>query len=1037
MKKESTQFDFLKNEHSILELWETGKVFDKMVAKNADAKEHFRFLDGPITANASMAMHHVWGRSLKDAFIKYNTLRGRSCQYQNGFDAQGMWVEVEVEKMLGLNDKQAILKYGLGNFTEKCMERVRHFSNMQTRQSKRIGQIMDWDNSYFTNSDENITSIWHFLKKCYEKGYLAQSYKSMPWCPRCGTSLSEHEMSGSYKELTHKAVFVQFKLEADKIWGDLKSNVRMLVWTTTPWTLSSNVAIAVHPELDYCVVELKSTKDLIIVGKAALKVLKKDFVKVVRELKGADLVGMEYQPALKLAVQDFEHKIIAWNEVSAADGSGAVHIAPGCGAEDFELGKKLGLKQIVPIDEAGRFTEEFEYLKGIKTDECEKLIFDKLKANGTLYYVHDFTHNYPYCWRCKTNVVFKLVSGWDIKTEKVKPQLLKAVETVTWEPEFLKKSMINWLENMGDWNISRRRFYGLPLPIYPCDCGHITVIGSLEELAKLSSDDAVKNLPHLHRPYIDEIKIKCKCGKEVARVPDVGDCWLDAGIAPFSTKKYFTDKEFWKKNFPSEVVLEMKEQVRLWFYSMLFMSVVLERRAPYERVVGYSTVLGEDGKKVSKTDSNRKVTFDEQIEIYGADPVRYVFATANPVNDMRFGPTMVEEARRKLIAFWNSYVFFNTYAVIDKPDIANHKPQNLDVTDIWLVERLNQYIETCTNEYDGYKVHNVILATEKFIDDLSNFYIRVNRRRFWKGENGDDKLNAYWALYNAIKAICVVTAPITPFMSEYIWQGLVRDVEPNACEFVMLADFPKKIEYDGEKIKGIIEQVDFVKQIISLALRIRAAGQIKVKQPLRTMYIKTTGKQDLSLFIDIIKDEVNVKGIEIVQDEEKFNVPYLVVDFKKAGAVLKGDVQKLKDELASLSTDQMTETANKGTFKNYPSDFFVKKLGKRPEFSAETEDDTTVVLDTSLDIELMYECNIRELIRSIQVARQNANLDISARIVLGLKAKNDVLHQLILKNKQKICSEVLATEVVENVVGGVKVATEIEGAEIVITFKVV
>lgn len=1002
MKKEDAKFDFVKNEHHILDLWERGKVFEKMVKKNTGSKEHYRFLDGPITANASMAMHHVWGRTLKDAFIKYQTMRGRSCHFQNGFDAQGMWVEVEVEKMLGLNDKQAILKYGLDNFTEKCMERVQHFSNIQTRQSKRIGQIMDWDNSYFTNSDSNITSIWYFLKKCFDLGYLVQSYKSMPWCPRCGTSLSEHEMSGSYKELTHKAVFVKVKL--------MGKNERIVVWTTTPWTLSSNVAIAVNPDHTYLKVKVKSCDDLLVVGKDALKTLRKDVIEVVKEIKGKDLLGLKYQPILDLKVQNFEHTIIPWDEVSAKDGSGAVHIAPGCGAEDFELGKKVGLKQIVPIDEAGRFTDEFEYLTGMKTDECEQVVFDKLKEQDTLYYTHDFTHNYPFCWRCKTNVVFKLVSGWDIKTAALKPRLLKATESVTWEPDFLKKSMVNWLENMGDWNISRRRFYGLPLPIYPCDCGEITVIGSLDELKKR----AVKwvDIPHLHRPYIDQIKIKCKCGKEVARIPEVGDCWLDAGIAPFSTKEYFTNKEFWKKNFPSEVVLEMKEQVRLWFYSMLFMSVVLEDRAPYQKVVGYSTVLGEDGKKVSKTDKNIKMTFDEQIEIYGADPVRYVFASSNPVNDMRFGPTMVEEARRKLIAFWNSYVFFNTYAVIDKPDIANHKPKNLDVTDIWLVERLNEYTKACTAEYEDFKAHNVVIQTEKFVDDLSNFYIRVNRRRFWKGENGEDKLNAYWALYNAIKAITVGMAPLTPFMCEYIWQGLVREFEPKAGDFVCVADFPKQVKYDGKTIEGIVEQVDFVKEVISLALRIRATNQLKVKQPLRTMYIKTLGKRDLSLFLDIIKDEVNVKAIEIVQDEDKFNVPYLVVDFKKAGAVLKGDVQKLKDELASLTPAQMVDAAQKGTFGKYPSEFFVRKLAKREEFAAETEGDITVVLDTSLDAELTREGNLRELVRSIQIARQTSGLDISARIVLSLSTKNKEMQDIIKANTDKIKHEVLATEII-------------------------
>jgi isoleucyl-tRNA synthetase len=770
-------------------------------------------------------------------------------------------------------------------------------------------------------------------------------------------------------------------------------------------------------------VRVKSGSDLLIVGKEALKVLKADVVEVVSEVKGKDLVGLEYQPALDLAVQNFEHRIIAWDAVSATDGSGAVHIAPGCGAEDFELGKKLSLKQIVPIDEAGRFTEDFEWLAGMKTDECEQIIFDRLKANGALFYTHDFTHNYPFCWRCKTNVVFKLVSGWDIKTDKVRPRLLKAVESVTWEPDFLKKSMVNWLENMGDWNISRRRFYGLPLPIYPCACGEITVIGSLEELKQ----KAVKwvDLPHLHRPYIDEIKIKCKCGSEAERVPEVGDCWLDAGIAPFATKGYFTDKDYFKKNFPSELVLEMKEQVRLWFYSMLFMSVVLEGKAPYEKVVGHSTVLGEDGKKKSKTDKNIKVTFDEQIEIFGADCTRYVFASSNPSNDMRFGPTMVEEARRKLIAFWNTYVFFNTYAVIDKPDIATYTPSKFGVTDVWLVARLNQYIETCTREYDDYKAHNVVAETEKFIDDLSNFYIRVNRRRFWKGESGEDKMNAYWALYQAIKAVTVVMAPITPFVCEYIWQNMVREVEKDASEFVMTAVFPKKWNYACKMSDGIIGQVEFVKEVISLGLRIRAGAQLKVKQPLRTMYImtnavghgeaQTAGGKDLLLFLDIIKDEVNVKTVEIVQDEDKFNVPYLVVDFKKAGAVLKGDVQRLKDELAALSTQEMTEAANRGTFKDYPMDFFVRKLAKREEFAAETEGNVTVVLDTTMDVELVEEGSLRELIRSIQVARQNAGLDISARVKFKIAVEKDLI-EVARKNIDKIKQEVLATEV-EFVVG--------------------
>ena len=1028
MKKETTQFDFIANEHNMLKLWESTKVFDKMVKKNETSKKRFRFLDGPITANGSMCMHHVWGRTLKDVFIKYQTLQGKSCQYQNGFDAQGMWVEVEVEKLLGLNDKQAILKYGLDNFTEKCMERVKFFADMQTKQSIRLGQLMDWDNSYYTNSDLNITSIWYFLKKCYERGMLVRSYKSMPWCPRCGTSLSEHEMTGSYKELTHKAVFIKLKVEKEnlKIKDTNVPGAKILVWTTTPWTLSSNVAVAVNPEHTYSLVRVKSDSDLIIVGKEALKVLKDDAIEVVKEVKGSDLVGLVYKPALKLKVQDFEHKIVAWDEVSATDGSGAVHIAPGCGAEDYELGKRIGLQQIVPIDDAGRFTAEFEWLAGLGTEECESVVFDKLKENKTMYYTHSFTHNYPFCWRCKTNVVFKLVSGWDIKTEEIKPQLRAAVETVKWEPEFLKKSMVNWLDNMGDWNISRRRFYGLPLPIYPCDCGEITVIGSLEEL----KEKAVKwkDLPHLHRPYIDDIKIKCKCGKEVSRVAEVGDCWLDAGIATFSTKKYFTDKKYFNENFPSEVVIEMKEQIRLWFYSLLFMSVVLEGRAPYQKVVGYSTMLDEDGKKFSKT-GPKNIKFDDAAETFGADVMRYVFAAANPVNDMRFGATMAEEARRKLIAFWNSYVFFNTYAVIDNPKIAGYTPKNLSTTDIWLLERLNAYIAECTREYDDYKIHNIIKATEDFVNDLSNFYIRVNRRRFWKGDNGEDKMNAFWSLYNAVKTITVVMSPVTPFVSEYIWQNCVREVEPSAAESVMLANFVKPIKYAGKTINGIVEMVDFTKSVISIAMKIRAANNLKVKQPLRTMYIKAEGKRDLTLFTDLLKDEINVKNVEIVKDESKFNVPFLVVDFKKAGAVLKGGVQELKNKLENLGEPEMLKAVaaheKGGKVLGLSADLFVKKLAKKEGFAAETEGDVTVVLDTAMDTELVDEGLLRELIRSIQIARQDADLDITARIGLKLSTTDKKMQELVEVNKKKICDEVLAIEIALGKTGDDEVKIEI------------
>ena len=1048
MKKENAQFDFVQNEHDILGLWKSRNVFEKMKKKNEASPERYRFLDGPITANGSMCMHHVWGRTLKDAYIKYNTLKGRSCQYQNGFDAQGMWVEVEVEKLIGLNDKKAIVAYGLENFTEKCIERVNFFADMQTRQSIRLGQLMDWEDSYFTNSDHNIESIWHFLKVCNEKGILAKSYKSMPWCPRCGTSLSEHEMTGSYREMTHKAVFVKVKLREDSLGEHCDS--KLLVWTTTPWTLASNVAIAIHPDHDYVKVKVNSDVAPFIIGKNALKVIKKDVISVLKEFKGSELIGIQYEPILPLKIQNFDHTIVPWKDVSENEGSGAVHIAPGCGAEDYELGKKLNLKTIVSIDDAGCFTDQFEYLTGLSTEKCEEVVFDKLREHGTMYMVHDHKHKYPYCWRCKTNVVFKLVDGWDIKTAPVKPALFRAVKQIKWQPEFLQKNMEAWLENMGDWNISRRRFYGLPLPIYPCDCGHVTVVGSREELAQLSTQAEVDALPHLHRPYIDAIKITCpKCKRLVDRILEVGDCWLDAGITPFSTKKYFTDKEYFAKNFPSEVVLEMREQIRLWFYSMLFMSVVLMDCAPYERCIGHSTILDEEGKKFSKTGPNN-IKFDDAAERFGVDVLRWLFASSNAVNDMRFGPNLADESRRKLLAFWNNYVFFNTYAVIDNPDIANWKPRDPDVTDIWLNKRLNKYIADCDKSYADFRADEVCEATESFVEDLSNFYIRVNRRRFWKNDSDESKMNAYWSLYNALKSIIIVTAPITPFLSEYIWQNMVRETEPTAPEFVMLADFPKPVALP-DTIPNVLQKVDFAKRVIGLGHKLRATSNIKVKQPLAELFVKMhTNERNLHyeavlLCENIIKEELNVKQVTVVEDEYLFNVAYLTVNFKKAGEVLKGEVQELKKALESLNDKEMERATwglergqvTIGRFKNLPASLFDKKVKSKPGYTSDTEDDLTVVLDTNLTPELVDEGILREIIRGIQVARQEANLDIAARIALGLSAKSMAVTKIIDQNAAKIADEVLATTLSKTAIsGGHKTTAEAGGEQLTITFKV-
>ena len=530
MRKENANPDFVAMEKATLKFWQDEKCFEKLVEKNKNG-ERFRFLDGPITANNPMGIHHAWGRSTKDIFIRYKSMQGYDCRRQNGFDSQGLWVEVEVEKQLGFKTKKDIENYGMDKFTRQCVDRVKHFSGIITEQSKRLGQWMDWENSYYTNTDLNIQGIWHFLKECDNHGWIQREYKPMPWCPRCGTSLSEHEMTGSYKMMTHNSVF--FKLPIEEL------NSKILVWTTTPWTLSSNVALAVNPEIDYVEVKIKSDDQTLILAKNAIKYLGDDKLEVIRALKGEELVGYHYETCFAdiPAQQGFEHKIVAWEDVAADEGTGVVHIAPGCGIEDFELGERLGLPKVMPIDDMGIYLEGFGFMTGKDSHTIADEVFAKLDEQNKLYKVEPHEHSYPVCWRCKSEIVFRLVPAWYIKTSEIKPKLIECANSVKWEPASNGKRMNDWLTNMGDWNISRKRYYGMPLPFYPCDCGHITVVGSKAELREHAVDPAqVDALPELHRPWVDDVKIKCPhCGKEVSRISDIGDVWLDAGIVPFST----------------------------------------------------------------------------------------------------------------------------------------------------------------------------------------------------------------------------------------------------------------------------------------------------------------------------------------------------------------------------------------------------------------------------------------------------------------------------------------------------------------------
>ena len=627
-----SNYNHVEIEKKILEFWQKNKIFEKVRNKNKGNKP-WSFLDGPITANNPMGVHHAWGRTYKDIYQRFKAMQGYDQRFQNGFDCQGLWLEVETEKELKFNSKKDIEKFGLANFSKVCRDRVEKFSKVQTEQSIKLGQWMDWKNSYYTMSDENIEAIWYFLKKCYEKGWLYKGTKVLPWCIRCGTSSSQHEMSDEgYAELTHPSVYIKAKLKN-------KQNEYLLIWTTTEWTLSSNVAVAVNPNLNY--VKVKKEGNIYYLSKSNINKIGGDY-SILSTLKGKELLGLEYESFYQSL--DFQkriiHKVIPWEEVGEEEGTGIVHIAPTCGAEDYELGKKEKLPIIIPaLDEEGVYNKGFGWLSGKRiSKELKKEIIEDLKKRNVLYKIEDYKHRYPVCWRCKEELVFRLSSEWFIKADEIRPLMKKAAKTVRWEPEHVGKLMQDWLLNMGDWNIGRRRYWGLPLMFYECKCGHLEVIGSLEELRRKAIDKKiVDNLPELHRPWIDEVKIKCsKCREIVSRNKEVGDCWLDAGIVPFSTLKYFRDKTYWKKWFPAELVIEMRAQVRLWFYSLLFMSVTLENKAPYKNVFAYEEVRDEKGESMHKSKGNA-IWFDEALEKMGADIMRWIYCSQNPLFNLKFG----------------------------------------------------------------------------------------------------------------------------------------------------------------------------------------------------------------------------------------------------------------------------------------------------------------------------------------------------------------------------------------------------------------
>jgi isoleucyl-tRNA synthetase len=852
--------DIVKLEHGVLEFWERSSAFEKL-RELRRGQPPWSFLDGPITANNPMGVHHAWGRTYKDLYNRYFAMNGHELRYQNGFDCQGLWVEVEVEKGLGFKSKRDIEAYGLEKFINECKARVNKYAAVQTKQSIRLGMWMDWDNSYFTMSDENNYAIWHFLKKCHQQGLLYKGMDAMPWCPRCGTGISEQERKEGYKRVDDTAIFARFPLiGADREY--------LLVWTTTPWTLPANVACAVNPLLKYA--RVRQHGDVYYLSADCLHVLKeKGAYEVLAEIVGEELVGRTYDgpfDELPVGAKAKEgHRVIPWSEVAATEGTGIVHIAPGCGKEDFQLGKELGLPVLAPTNEEGIYYPGYGPFEGKQAHQVAEMVQEWLREKGLYYKRETYSHDYPHCWRCGTQLLFRAVSEWYINM-KWRDRIARVVDQAKWIPEWGHDQEHDWLKNMGDWMISKKRYWGLALPIFPCSCGHFEVMGSKEELKARAVEGWVEfegNSPH--RPWVDRVKIACeKCGDKVSRIPDVGNPWLDAGIVAYSTTNYFQDKEYWKKWIPADLVLEsFPGQFRNWFYALLAMSTMMEDVTPFKTLVGYALVKDEKGEEMHKSKGNA-IWFDDAADSMGADVMRWIYSKQTLTSNLNFGPTVADQTKRKFFrTWWNVYSFFVQYANADGFDPKTPPVPFAERPDIdrWLLTRLNTLLGEMKHigEFDA---ATAARAAEDFVEDLSNWYVRRNRRRFWRARAADDrdKLAAYQTLHETLVTLCKALAPMVPFTTEAMYQNLVGGTSVHHC------DYPQP---GAESDQTIMHHMDIALRVVKLALSLREARKIRVRQPLSRLSVAPRSKEEseaLRRYEAVILDELNIKKLEIVPD---------------------------------------------------------------------------------------------------------------------------------------------------------------------------
>ncbi len=1080
---------------------------------------HWSFIDGPITANNPMGVHHGWGRTYKDLMQRFQTMLGQELRYQNGFDCQGLWVEVEVEKEKGFKTKKDIEDFGLEQFVRMCKARVLRYAAIQTEQSVRLGYWMDWNDpdrlrwlaeklmenaqqeitlegpqgpvtgtveqlvgqlgladlggSYFTFSTENNYMIWTFLKKCWEKGWLYRGADVMPWCPRCATAISQHEIvTDGYADLTHNSVTLRFPLLDQE--GQPRRDAQiglpeaLLVWTTTPWTLSSNVAAAVGPDLTYA--KVRQGDQVYYLAKGTLNMLRGEH-ELLAELKGREMLGWKYagpfdelpaerQPGgytqLKELISGVQqsarqaHQVILWNEVGETEGTGIVHIAPGCGAEDFQLGREYKLPIVAPLNDEGYFIDGFGWLSGKHVSEVSDPIFEDLKNKGFLYRVAAYTHRYPTCWRCKTELVFRLVDEWFIsmgevydkpraeltaeeKDRSLRYQIMDVVDQISWIPDFGYAREMDWLRNMHDWMISKKRFWGLALPIWVCNsCNHYEVIGNENEL----KDRAVQGWETFeghtpHRPYVDAVKLACpECGGQISRVPDVGNPWLDAGIVPFSTLQYRSDPEYWASWYPAQWITEsFPGQFRNWFYSLLAMATVLDQSPPFLRNFGYATLLAEDGRPMHKSWGN-SIEFNEAADKMGVDVMRWLYCNQKPENDLLFGYNRGDEARRQfLIPLWNVYSFFVTYANLDgwQPDFdfdpaypEGPTPTSDNLLDRWVLARLSQVLQRVTENLQASEIFVAAALISAFIDDLTNWYVRRSRRRFWKSEHDADKNGAYATLYHVLVKLARMLAPFTPFVTESMYQNLVRCAFPQAYESIHHTSWP---QVDTEVVdEQLLSQMALAREVASLGLGARNSANIKVRQPLESaMAYVTGGKRSLNPeLVEIVVDELNVKRFEFVEEAGRLVNYRVLPDNKRLGPRFGAQFPKVRAALMSADPAEVSARVQSG------EPVQLKVDGQMVELSPEevlvqtmpveglavaTDHGVSVAINAALTPELRAEGLAREVVRRVQAMRKEAGFNIDDRIHLYYDLNGSVaLNEVMQSWSDYISTETLAVE---------------------------